>query len=654
LLAIIRCVCRPASTDRSDASQARAQEKKTRNALRWRALTAQIVEWGLPQPSNWQFCQLSEFTSPANMGRFPPRQCRCGLYACILVMFCTVARAIGTEHNQTKVVDTARKRLRCAVFVFSLASFFSSASWSQLTGPKAPSAETKTGIPADTLGRDTPRGTVLGFLSAARKGNAQIAALYLNTPLRGAHAEALARQLAVVLDRRLPARLNELSDKPEGSLPDLLSANEDLVGTISTANGDLDILLERVDRGNAGQVWLFSRKTLDSIPDVFQELSTPPVEKLLPEFLVNTRLATIPLFEWVAVLVGMPLLYLLTGLLSRLVGTLRRHLRRDVNLHDPRILPPPVRLLILALVIRWLLSRVGLSLLARQFWSTLAVVIAIVACVWLLLLANGLGERYVLRRLSNRALSGSASVVRLTRRLADGIVLFAGLLFTLHHFGINPTAALAGLGVGGIAVALAAQKTLENVVGGISLILDQAVRVGDTLKLGEIVGTVEDIGLRSTRVRTLDRTLVSIPNGQIANMSLDTLSARDQFWFHPLVGLRYETTPVQIRAIVAGVHNLLAERSSVDPTSVRVRFLRFGAFSLDVDIFAYVRARDWNHFLEIQEELLLRIMEIVQQSGAEIAFPSQTMYLATDSSEKTARATEVLAERRSAGGAGRA
>jgi len=565
-------------------------------------------------------------------------------------VFGTAARATGTEHNQTKVVDTGRKRLRCAVFVFSLALFFSSALWSQLSGPKAPSTETKAEIPTDTLGRGTPRGTVLGFLSAARKGNAQIAALYLNTPLRGADAEALARQLAVVLDRRLPARLNELSDKPEGSLPDQFSPDEDLVGTISTANGDLDIVLERVDRGKAGRVWLFSRRTLDSIPGVFQELSTPPVEKILPEFLVNTRLATIPLFEWLAVLVGMPVLYLLTGWLSRLVGSgtgaLRRHLRRDAGLDNPRLLPPPMRLLLLALVIRWLLSRVGLSLLARQFWSTLAVVIAIVACVWLLLLANGLGERYVLARLRNRALSGSASVVRLTRRLADGLVLFGGLLFTLHHFGINPTAALAGLGVGGIAVALAAQKTLENVVGGISLILDQAVRVGDTLKLGEIVGTVEDIGLRSTRVRTLDRTLVSIPNGQIANMSLDTLSARDKFWFHPLVGLRYETTPGQIRAIVTGIHNLLAEHSSVDPTSVRVRFLRFGASSLDVDIFAYVRARDWNHFLEIQEDLLLRIMEMVQQSGAAIAFPSQTMYLATDSSEKAARSTAVLASER--------
>ena len=544
--------------------------------------------------------------------------------------------------------DVSRRRRKRASFACSLlclALVLSSPAWSQVSGPKAPSATTKgetaAEVPKDTLGRETPRGTVLGFLGAARKGDAQIAALYLNTPLRGTSAETLARQLAVVLDRGLPPRLNQLSDKPEGSLPDQLNPDEDIVGTISTANGDVDILLEHVDRGGAGRVWLFSQKTLNSIPSAFQQLNTPPVEAFLPRFLVETRVGTIPLFQWLAIFVGLPFLYFLTGLLGRLLGwgasEFPRLLRRDANVRTPQILPPAIRLLLLALVIRWLPSKVALSLLSRQFWSTLSLLIAILACAWLFILANGWAERYILGHLQKRAaLSGSAAVLRLTRRMIDGVVLFAALLLTLHHFGVSPTGALAGLGVGGIAVALAAQKTLENVVGGISLIADQAVHVGDTLKLGETVGTIENVGLRSTRIRTLDRTLVTIPNGQIANMSLETLSARDRFWFHPLLTLRYETTPAQIRAIVVAVRNLLKQQPGVDPASVRVRLLRWGAFSLDVDIFAYAYAAvgDWNQFLELQEELLLRIMEIVHQTGAEIAFPSQTMYLATDSSEK--------------------
>jgi MscS family membrane protein len=526
--------------------------------------------------------------------------------------------------------------------------------WAQIPAPKPATVEAqpeppKPEPPKDTLGRNTPRGTVLGFLGAARKDSLQVAALYLNTTKRGEDSETLAHQLAVVLDRRLPARLNQLSDQPEGSVPDPLKPNEDLVGTISTANGDLNILVERVDRGKAGEVWLFSRQTLDSIPEVFQELSAPRIESILPAFLVNTRLATIPLFEWLAFFVGIPLLYFLIGLLNRLCSfgfnVLGRRLFRNPNLHDLEILPAPIRLLLLAVAMRWLLSRVGLSLLARQFWTTTTLVIAIVACAWLLMLVNRWGERYLLSRRRDRDLSGATSVFRLVRWAVDGLVLFAALLFTLNHFGLNPTAALAGLGVGGIAVALAAQKTLENVIGGISLITDQAVRVGDFLKLGDISGTVEDVGLRSTRIRTLDRTLISVPNGQIATMSIETLSARDRFWFHPVVGLRYETTSAQLGSVIAGIRKLLIEHSRVDPASVRVRFLRLGASSLDVETFAYVLAPDWNAFLAIQEELLFGIINIVHQAGAGIAFPSQTLYLATDGSETLTQLTPAHGRR---------
>src|ERR1700756_654057 len=525
-----------------------------------------------------------------------------------------------------------------AIFLLSLLPLLSPAVWPQVAVPTAPVAEAKPEPAKDPLGRTTPRGAVLGFLNAARKGNTEIAVLYLNTPLRGPDAADLARQLAMVLDRRLPARLNSLSDKPEGAIPDPLNPDEDLVGTITTAKGDLDIFVERVDHGKLGKTWLFSRRTLQAIPDVFQEIGKPPVEEILPEFLVNRRLAKIPLFEWLTLFVGLPFLYMLTGLLDRLSGlairAFRRRLLRDANAQTPRVLPTPLRLLLLALSIRWLLSTVGLPLLARQFWSTMALIIAIAACMWLLILVNGWAERYLVGR--RPGMSGSAAVLRLGRRLIDGLILFAGLLFSLHHFGINPTAALTGLGVGGIAVALAAQKTLENVIAGISLIADEAVHVGDVLKVGDIVGTVEDVGLRSTRIRTMDRTVVSVPNGQIANMSLETLSARDKFRFHPLVGLRYETTPAQLRSIVIMVRELLTEHTKLDSLSVRVNFLRLSSSSIDVEIFAYVFAIDWVDFLQIQQELLLSVMDIIKQAGAEIAFPSQTMYLAAHSSDKLA------------------
>jgi MscS family membrane protein len=222
----------------------------------------------------------------------------------------------------------------------------------------------------------------------------------------------------------------------------------------------------------------------------------------------------------------------------------------------------------------------------------------------------------------------TASLVRLVRRAADVLVIAACVLATLRYFGFDPTAALAGLGIGGIAVALAAQKTLENVIAGLSLIFDKAIQIGDVLKFGETVGTVDFIGLRSTRIRTLDRTILTVPNGQIASVGIEILSVRDKFWFHHFLGLQYGTTADQMRSVIDGVQRLLASHSKVDRDSVRVRFFRLGTSSLDLEITAYILTDDFGSFLEVQQELLLRIMETVDASGTSIAFPSQTLHIA--------------------------
>jgi len=364
-------------------------------------------------------------------------------------------------------------------------------------------------------------------LGAARRGDDELAAQFLNTRVRGNAAAALAHQLFIVLDRRLPPRLNQVSDDPEGSLSDPLKPDQELVGTISSNNGNVDILVERVD-GKSGSVWLFSSKTLDSIPDLYEEVNVVSVYHILPEFLVNTRFAGIAAFEWLAVLVGMPILYFLTvllsRLLSRLIGLLRQRLYRKPDLANREFLPGPVRLLLLAFVIHWIISKTNLPLLARQFWSSTATVITIAASIWLLILFTSWGEEYARRLLQSRNRTAATSMLHLTRWVVDLLIISAGVIVTLHYFRVNPTTALAGLGVGGIAVAFAAQKTLENIIGGVSLIFDQAVRVGDSLKVGNAQGTVEDIGLRSTRIRTADRTVVSVPNGQIANMTLENIS----------------------------------------------------------------------------------------------------------------------------------
>ena len=269
-----------------------------------------------------------------------------------------------------------------------------------------------------------------------------------------------------------------------------------------------------------------------------------------------------------------------------------------------------------------------MSLFVRQLFSSLTNLALVAGAAWLAIQVNARLEQSIRRRVPPMSASAAAAtLLRVGRRIVDVLVIVVALLVTLRYLGIDLTPVLAGLGVGGIAVALAAQKTLENVIAGASLIFDQAVRVGDFLRVGQIDGTVTHIGLRSTRIRTIDRTIVTVPNSQIANVSLETLSARDKFWFHHAVGLRYETTPDQLRAVLDAIRRRLHEHDSVEDDSVRVRFVRLGPYSLDVDVFAYLFARDWNHFLEIQETLLFDITDIVLRAGVSIAFPSQTMYV---------------------------
>jgi MscS family membrane protein len=491
-------------------------------------------------------------------------------------------------------------------------------------------APAKPKAPTDALGRDTPRGTVNGFLAASRRGDEEIARQYLTVQAPGTNTAELTEQLFVVLDVRMETRLAQISDMPEGSRSNPLRPDHEVVGTISSARGDIDVVLERVMRVSGEPIWLFSQITLRSVPALYEEVMFGWGGRI-PPFLTSTRVAGIRLFEWIIVLLGIPLFYLLTVVLNKILTPVIRVSSRAFVarplLRDRQALPMPVRLLILALVIRWTLYALPLTLLVRQFWSNLASLLTIAGIAWLLIWLNGEVEQYIRRRLPRSNVSAATALVRLIRRAVDVLVIFAGLLATLRHFGVDATPALAGLGVGGIAVALAAQKTLENIIAGASLIFDQAVRVGDSLKMGEVQGTVDHIGLRSTRIRTVDRTIVSVPNSQIANVSLETLSARDKFLFQPSIGVGYETPPDQLRAVVDGIRRLLEEHPSVDQESVRVRFLRMGTFSLDIDVFAYVFASNWNHFLEIQEELLFGVTNVIDSAGAQIASRSQTPYL---------------------------
>lgn len=200
-----------------------------------------------------------------------------------------IADPLGLSRSRFCFVIKRVPIARVGAFALCVASLLCMPVLGQVDTQTSGAAISQPDVPQDALGRTTPRGTVLGFLIAARKGDNELAAQYLNTRLRGKAAEDLAHQLVFVLDRSLPARLNEISDKPEGSLADSLKPGLEPLGTISSDNGNIDISVERVSRGKSASLWLFSSKTLDAIPDLYEQTKVVSIESILPKYLVDTQ-----------------------------------------------------------------------------------------------------------------------------------------------------------------------------------------------------------------------------------------------------------------------------------------------------------------------------------------------------------------------------
>jgi MscS family membrane protein len=251
-------------------------------------------------------------------------------------------------------------------------------------------------------------------------------------------------------------------------------------------------------------------------------------------------------------------------------------------------------------------------------------------------------DRWRIRAIT-RGHTGTGSLVLLGQRIVKVvIVLFAGLTI-LGVLGFNMTTALAGIGIGGIAIGFGAQKTIENLFGGLSLLGDEVIRVGDVCNFNGRVGSVEDISLRSTRIRTVERTELSIPNGSLATMNVENLSRRDKFLFNPKIGLRYETTPDQLRYVLAEARRLLYEHPKVETASARIRFTGLEDSWLALEVFSYILTRDAAEFNAIREDILLRFMDVVADAGTGFAFPSQTLYLGRDPKPDESKTKEAEA-----------
>jgi MscS family membrane protein len=525
------------------------------------------------------------------------------------------------------------KKLPLVLFLLSIALSARAAQFVPgLTNP-TPTAQAPV-TPTDPLGRETPSGTVLGFLQSAQSGNFKNAADYLQMSAvrRQSLGPELARKLKVLMDRAFVGSLRRLSTRPEGS-PENGILDQQTIGTFSSGEADVPVILIRVSDPDSGRIWLFSAETLSKVPELYDNLQSHQIEKELPQSLVAHLFLGMPLWQWLALMAAIPVAIGIGWVLVLLLAIPRRlwlRYRHRPNLHSYSRLTLPMLIFFSALAHRLMASYLGLPLLPRLYYYRTIGVLAAIGFFWFLVRATNLVMQRLRVHAINLGRTGSGTLMVLGERLIKALVLIVAVLAILGTLGFNLTTVLAGLGIGGLAIAFAAQKTLENLFGGISVLADEVIRVGDFCRFGDSVGTVEDISLRSTRIRTLERTELSIPNGALATMNVENFTRRDKILFNPTLSIRHDTTPDQLRYLLAELRRLLYQHSKIEPESARIRFASIDRTALNLEIFSYILTRDFTEFTAIREDVLLRILEIVEKSGTGLGFPASTVYMARD------------------------
>lgn len=496
----------------------------------------------------------------------------------------------------------------------------------------------------DALGRETPRGAVTGLLDALAARNYGRAASYFATTEEQAEEDAdenessraerreLARQLQGALDAGgtlLP--FGVLSNDPTGRLDDSLPPDVEQVGTLG-GNGGVPILLTRAEGPEGVPIWRISHSTIQQL-----ETSAPSTRALSESQNGGIQIAGARLRDWTLLLgiaAGSFFLFWLisAGVLALMRSMIRDHAKSPIYRLTFAALPPLSLFLAVVSFQLWAGS-VEASIVARQTLLRYIGIFAWIALAWFALRLVDAIARVATARMERHERRQAVSIVALARRAAKVLLLAMAFVAILDTFGFDVTAGIAALGIGGIALALGAQKTVENLVGSVTVIADRPVQVGDFCRVGDVIGTVEDIGMRSTRIRTLERTLVTIPNGDFSSREIENYATRDRFLFNPIIGLTYGISAAKLREGVEIIEQVLLDHELIDNEGMRVKFINFGASSLDIEVWSYITVTDYAESRGIRQELLLEIVDRLEAAGLSIAFPTRTVHLVRDDEE---------------------
>jgi MscS family membrane protein len=477
--------------------------------------------------------------------------------------------------------------------------------------------------------RNTPLASMLGLREAMKKSNFTAAGEYLDLrylpeELEEYTPEGLVQALAYVWGQQNIANISALSDAPEGHLDDGLPSYRDQVGSITISTGEVPIYFQRVPDGQGGKAWKLSNATVAQIPQMWEELGYSPVatyfKGILPEFqfmgMDNWQVAATVLFFVLA----WPLAALVSAGFMRLALLIPNRFPLGIQSFFKR----PMRFFIFIAIARMMVNELGLSLSARVFMESSGV--DYIAYTVLFMGLISLTRDYQIRKLQHAGNAQYAALLKPITTIIKVIVVVMIALFWAESAGYNMSTILAGLGVGSLAVALAAQKTLENLIGAVTLYAARPVSPGDFCRFGTVVGTVEEIGLRSTTIRTLNRTLVVVPNSVFSSLEIENYSERDRIRFYQELRLNL-SEPVQLSQILEEMRKLFLAQDEVMDETISIRFSRIDDATAILRTDAGVATTNYQEYLVVAENLNLNIVTLVNDAGATFSGPSKTVKL---------------------------
>jgi MscS family membrane protein len=420
--------------------------------------------------------------------------------------------------------------LALSIFLFAGSAAHSPA---QLKKPAAvPPAKAEPAAVVDSLGRESPRGTMMGLAKYGERHDFATAARYMQLdPGQATDLVPLAKELQA-LRTRFKGNINLLSDEPNGSVESGLPQGELRVGVIEVGSTSVDVILVRVDDPESGKIWLISRETIAKIPGLYTQLESdkPTAEDRIAAVVLSGRqLLGMSVRQWLGWLLSIPISWLLAWLLAFLLSVPRRIWCKLRKVPCTTIwqtpLGMPLRCIMAILIHAFFVYLLEPPILYRVYYTRFIAALLVASGAWLVSRITDQGFHHAVKHAQAHG-AGGESILIVMQRLARVLMVIIVFVAALALFGLNVGTALAGLGIGGLAIALAAQKSLENLIGGVSLLMDKAVHVGNFCKIGNQAGTVEDIGLRSVKLRTSDQSLLVVPNGLLAQMQFENFGPR--------------------------------------------------------------------------------------------------------------------------------